>query len=126
MRIVLKSKNVSLTPAIKKYLEDKLIHPAEKLLKTSSDDDATILELELGRTTRHHRKGEVWRAEANLTFGKTLLRAEHDGESPHEVIDVVGAELSREIKAFKAKNKTKEIRGARTLKRMVRRGKKPL
>jgi len=120
MRVVIKGKNTLLTPPIKKYIEQKLIRPTEKLLGGRAQEDV-LLELELARTTRHHRKGQVWFAEANLKLGKHLIRAEHEGEGAHEVIDLVENELTREIKSFKERSKTKEIRGARKLKRMLKR-----
>ena len=123
MRIIYKSKTTKLTPAIKQYLEHKLAGATQKLLPKSATEDAPILEIEFSRTTKHHHKGDVWRAEANLTIGKRMLRAEEVGEDPHGVIDIVASELAREIKSFKGKYKTKTIRGARTLKGMM---KKPL
>lgn len=93
---------------------------AKKLL--GKQEDLPLLEIEFSRTTRHHHKGMVWRAEANLAFGKRLLRAEQTGEDPHEVIDLVREELLREIKSVKEKTKVKEIRGARKIKRMLRKG----
>ena len=128
MRVVYKGKNTSLTPSLAAYLEGKLIKITEKLLGRGYDDDQVLLELEVARTTRHHRKGEVWRAEANLTLGKKLLRASQAGEGPHEAIDLLEDELSREIKSYKEKYKTKRIRAARAIKRLTRRNpyKKPL
>lgn len=120
MRTVYKAKKTTLSPALQAYLEDKIAAPIEKLLK---NDESAILEIEFAKTTSHHRKGDVWFAEANLAIGKTMLRAEETGEDPHAVIDEVGIELSQELKAFKTKNKTKQIRGARAVKRIM---KKPL
>src|SRR3989344_2668477 len=118
MRVILKGKNTDLTPALRAYIEQKIIKPAKQLLAFADASDP-LLEIEIARTTRHHKKGRVWWAEANLKLGKRLIRAEHIGEDPHEVIDLVEEELKREIKAFKGKSKTKEIRGARKLKRMI-------
>jgi ribosome-associated translation inhibitor RaiA len=56
-------------------------------------------------------------------LGKKVIRAVEDAESPYEVIDMVAEELRREVKSFKGKQKTREIRGARTIKRIL---KKPL
>ena len=120
MQTIFKGKNTTLTPSLRVYLEEKIIGPTRKLLGSKGNDDFPLLELEISRTTKHHRKGQVWMAEANLTLGKKLIRAVQKGENPHEVIDLVEAELTREIKAFKGKSKTKEIRGARKLKRMLR------
>lgn len=119
MRTTLKGKNTILTPALRVYIEEKLIAPTQKLLSSHTGDDL-LLEIEVSRTTKHHRKGQVWRAEANIQLGKRLIRAEYEGVGPHEVIDVVENELRREITSFKGKSKAKEIRGARKLKGMFR------
>lgn len=125
MRTIIKSKKIKLSPGLKTYLEEKLIRQTQKVLG-ASEGELPLLEIEFSRTTSHHHKGNVWRAEANLTLGRRVLRAEQVGEGPHEVIDLVEEELRREIKSFRGKGRTKEIRGARKLKRMMRRGKKPL
>lgn len=117
MKITYKAAGTSLTPSLKKYIEDKIVRPVKKLFK---DDEAVTLDIEFARTTNHHRKGFIWHAEANLSLGKKMIRAEQEGEDPHTTIDEVGQELLREIKAFKGKSKTKEIRGARKIKRIVR------
>ncbi len=121
MRTTFKGKNTDLTPALRAYIESKLVRPTEKLVSKSDAKENLLLEIEVSRTTKHHRKGMVWWAEANLKIGKRLIRAEQSGEDPREVIDLVEEELKREIIAYKGKSQTKEIRGARKLKRMMRR-----
>lgn len=118
MRIIYKSKQTKLTPAIKTYLQDKIVKATNKLL--GKDNESALLEIEFGRTTKHHRKGRIWWAEANLALGKHMIRAEESGENPHEVIDIVASELSREIKSFKEKSQTKNLQGARRVKRALK------
>lgn len=118
MRIIYKSKQTTLTPGVRIYLEDKIVRATNKLL--GKNNEAAILEIEFGRTTGHHRKGMVWWAEANLALGKHMIRAEETGDDPHAVIDIVASELSREIKSFKEKNQTKNLRGARRIKRDIK------
>ncbi|MEK7649493.1 MAG: ribosome-associated translation inhibitor RaiA [Patescibacteria group bacterium] len=113
MRTIIKGKQTELTPAIRAYIEAKIVGPATRLVGSSVD---ALLEIELSRTSKHHRKGNVWWAEANLKIDKHLIRAEEEGEDPHAVIDAVENELLREIKSFKGKKKTKDIRTARKIK----------
>ena len=70
----------------------------------------------MGRITRHHRHGKVFRAEANLTAGSQNLYADAVGEDLHEAIDLLEEELRREIKKFKNKRIALERKGARILK----------
>jgi len=120
MRTILKGKNTDLTAPLRTYIDEKITKSAKKYLGKRDDGEAVILELEVGRVTNRHRKGSVWYAEANLSLGGVMLRASHEGEDAHEVIDLVEEELLREIKKFKEKNQTSNIRGARKAKGMMR------
>jgi putative sigma-54 modulation protein len=121
MRVVLKGKNSELTPALRVYIDQKITRPARKYLGIKKSDEANLLELEVGRSTQHHRKGKVWYAEANLSMGKKLLRASKSAEDARQAIDLIETELLREIRRFKEKRKTKAIRGARKIKRIMKR-----
>lgn len=117
MRSRTQVKNTTLTPALEEYIQEKLIRPLERLF---SEDEMPILDVEIELTTRHHKKGPVWRAEANFSLGKVLLRAEHFGEDVHEAIDLVEEEIMREVKKFREKMRTKERSGARIFKNIIR------
>ncbi len=116
MRTIIKGKQTELTTTIRAYIEAKIIGPATRII---GKGDA-LLEVELSHASRHHRKGNIWRVEVNLKIGKTLLRAEEEGEDPHAVIDAVENELLREIKSFKGKKQTKDIRTARKIKKVLK------
>lgn len=118
MRTVYKAKNTSVTPALHAYMEEKIEAMAEKLI--GADNEAALLEIELTLETKHHRKGDIWHGEANLTLGKKMIRAVESGEDPYAVIDEVASELARELKSFKGKNQTKNIRGARVVKQILK------
>ena len=114
MNISLKGTNIKLNQSIRDYLNEKIVRLAEKLIKKS--DELIKLDLEVGRITRHHRHGKVFRAEANLTIGSRNLYADAVGEDLYEAIDLLEEELEREIKKFKTKRVALERKGARTIK----------
>jgi ribosomal subunit interface protein len=116
MRTIIKGKQTELTSAIRAYIEAKIVGPTSRVV---GKGDA-LLEVELSRVLRHHRKGNIWWGEVNLKMGKTLIRAEEEGDDPHAVIDAVENELLRQIKSFKGKKKTKNIRTARKIKGALR------
>jgi len=60
-----------------------------------------LVEVEVGRLTRHHRRGRVYRAEVNLAAPRLNLRAVEEGEDLRAAIDAVRDKLQREIKKFK-------------------------
>ena len=84
MRTNIQAKGTTLTPSLRQYIFDKITDPLEKFL---SDDESAIVEVELELTTKHHKKGPVWRAEVNVMIGKTLLRGEQYAEEAHDIID---------------------------------------
>ena len=115
MRVSLKGTNLQLLESTREYVDRKIVLAAEKLLVR--DGDVLSLEIEVGKTTRHHKTGPYFRAEANLSVGKTMLRAEALGETLNEAIDLVEGELTREIKKFKERKRALMLKGARSLKK---------
>ncbi len=120
MRITIKSKNLTITPALRIYIEQKILKPVGKLLKGIAKTDLPVLDLEFSRTTRHHRKGKIYYAEANLSLGKTRLRASVDDEDIRSACDFLEEELSGEIKRFRGRARALEFREARRAKKDLR------
>ena len=92
MRITLKGTGVSLTPAIRKNVE-KAIAKVEKLIDVH--EPSALLRVEVSKTTKHHRSGNVWRAELNLGVKKKLLRAEETREDLYDALFAASQELRR-------------------------------
>ena len=86
MRVTVKTTNLTLTPAIATFLAQrvdaitKLLARAEARTRAAGKtfSHTTVAgRIELGRTTRHHQKGDVFRAEMMLDVpGRKTLRAE--------------------------------------------------
>jgi len=100
MHIDIKTKDLDLTDPMRKYV-DKRIGSLDKYL-ARFDPDVVLAEVELARTTRHHRHGDVYYAEVNLTLPGKLLRATHTGSDMRKSIDKVRDILKREIRKFKS------------------------
>lgn len=116
MKTILKTKNTSLTNAMRLYIEEKISNHAEKVAGKQYASDM-MLAIEVGRSTQHHRKGVVWEAKATIQWSKELLRAKTVGESFQEVVDFLREELVREIKKSKEKEGAEQRRGARRAKK---------
>jgi len=97
-------------------MEEKIFKPVKKVFGDQHMPDM-VLALEVGRSTRHHRKGSVWEAKATIQWNNELLRAETAGESFYEVVDLLEEEFMREIKNSKGKEYAQERRGARRAKK---------
>ncbi len=116
MRINIKTKNFSLTPSIETYLREKL----DSLDKILPYNDSIFADVELARTTRHHQKGDIFRAEVNLTISGKLIRSVAEQWDLRVAIDRVRDELGRKITSNKEKSASLYKRGARMLKKLLR------
>ena len=103
MRVVIHKKNLEITPALQNFIDAKLIKPVERVLKNVSDKELPLLEIEIGRNTKHHRKGRIYHAEANLSLGRIFIRAEVDEDDMRKACDLLKDELLGEIVKFKSK-----------------------
>jgi ribosomal subunit interface protein len=74
MEIVIKTKNVELTESLEKFIKNKI----GKLDKFFHSDTEIFIEIE--KEAKHHRKGEVFFAEADnaLSFAETIEKAAAD------------------------------------------------
>ena len=118
MRKIIKTKDLNLTDTIEDYLEKKLAS-LEKFL-SDFNQESIIAEIEVGRTTRHHQTGDIFRAEINLSINGKLFRVESERDDLYAAIDEVRDDLEQEIRKFKTKKDTIYIRGARSLKKRFR------
>ena len=98
MKINISTKNITLDDPLKVFVEQK-IGSLDKYLKGSP----VQAQVEIGKPSRHHRTGSVFRAEANLKVGSKLMRAEAMHIDLRAAIVEVKDELQAQIKKFKEK-----------------------
>ena len=121
MKINIKATNLKLTPNIQKYIEEK-ISELEKLIRKSSSPrlagggilGETWVEVE--KTTRHHLKGDVFRAEVQIKLAKRSVRAESVKDNLYFAITDVKDELQRELKKYQGKKISQFKKRARRFK----------
>lgn len=129
MKIVIRAQNIKLTPIFKKYIEEK-INSLGKFLKIFQEKTyfnsffgkgkpKVEAWVEVGRTTRHHKKGNVFRAEVQLRFPKKSIRSEAVSKNLRQAITEVKDELQREFKQYKEKLTSKTKRRKRVLKKSL-------
>ena len=109
MTTSIKGTNIVLTVALKKYVNEKIFSLVRFFF------GVTQARVELERTTKHHHKGEVWRAEANLYGPQHLFRAEATATDIYAAIDLMKDELKREFRTLKEKRAI-SVRQARRVK----------
>lgn len=109
MNLTLKGTNLELSQALKMYVAEKIIG-LEKY-----GGDISLAKIELERTTRHHQKGNVWRAEAQLRTKMGMLRADAVAAEMYQAIDKLRNELKRQLQATKGKRTSVTRRKAKSL-----------
>ncbi|MFA6422161.1 MAG: ribosome-associated translation inhibitor RaiA [Candidatus Buchananbacteria bacterium] len=98
MRINIKATNSKLSPESREIIEEKIMG----LMKYYSN----IIEanVEVGITTFHHQKGNIYRAEANLVVPNATIRAEAEMDDITKSMNEVRDKLKVELVKYKEKN----------------------
>ena len=117
--IKIKSTNLALVPEVEAYIRTK-IQMLEKFFSYYAKEGGELLfEIEIGKITEHHRKGDIFRAEINCTAGGTQFRSEAEKDDIHTAIDEAKDELSRELRKHKNKYSALVRRGGAALKKFL-------
>jgi ribosomal subunit interface protein len=117
MKINEKVTNMDITPEIKDYLYKKLEH-IEKFL--NPNDKSVLCEVELGKTTNHHKNGDIFMTEINLHMAGKNIRAVSEEEDLFSSIDISKDEIIRMIQLNKDKRVSLVRRGGAKIKNLVR------
>ncbi len=102
MKVIIKATTLDLTPALKAYIEEKF-NDLDKFL-VSFQQDSIQARVDVGRSSRHHKHGDVFHVDANLDLPKEVLRAEENTDDAYAAIDAVKDKLKREIEKYKEKH----------------------
>lgn len=117
MNITTKATNIEITPAIADYIEKKF-SAFDKFVQ--SDMASSRCDVEVGKTTRHHRSGDVFRAEVNLHIDGKSFYAVSELDDLYAAIDVVKDEIIRQVTSQKEKTNTLYRRGALHVKNILK------
>ena len=100
MHISYKATHFDMTPSVQEYFEKK-VEGVAKLLEHLDSDGSAKMEVELSRTTSHHRKGDVFRAEAHLTIPKKTFYVSEERDDMYAAIDALKDTLHTSIERYK-------------------------
>ena len=101
----IKTTRVTLTPALRAFVERKMAMLATHLAPLDKEG-AVRLRVEIGKPSSHHRKGEVFYAEANLTLGKSMIRATHEDVTIQNAVTKVKNILKERIAKYRQTQKS--------------------
>ncbi len=128
MEVIIKSKNIDLTPHLRDYAEKKLKSACRfipALLKKEREDkeqvgrevDRIVLEVEITKVSGDE-KGKVYRTQAKMVLPEITLKGEDIAETVKESVEEVKYELERQIKDYKGKIETQRRKGGQQAKKM--------
>ena len=97
MIINIKKTQVEISDHEKDIIEEKVSGLAKYF------DNIIAADIEVGLTSQHHNKGNIYRAEVNLSVPNKIIRAEAETESIEKSMNIVKDILKRELVEYKEK-----------------------
>lgn len=115
ININIKATNLELTPAIRAHIESK-VNSLQKFLSNSE----TQMQVEVAKTTNHHKKGEVYKTEFGLLSKGKKFFVSSENEDIYATIDEAREIMVRELIHHKKRDQTLFKRGATSVKKMLK------
>lgn len=116
MRLNIKATNIELTPAISAYVEKKL-SVIEKYLGENVD---AVAQVEVGKSTQHHKSGDIFRAEIHIMGGGIDKYVVSEQTDLYAAIDILKDDIVQNLNTEKGKRFARARRGARMIKEMMK------
>ena len=122
MKINIRTKNLQASRELKNYVREK-IGELDKFINIKKENCAggkvTVQpHIEVEKTTKHHKKGPYYRAEASIGMPGKDLWIEAYGEDWREAVDELKNEVQRELKKYKGKRQAVSRRQSRFFKKL--------
>lgn len=105
MNIQIKATNIDLTDSVRNHIDIR-VASLEKYI--DSKDTSVSCQVEVERTTEHHKSGEIYRAEINIHIAGHDFRSVAIKENLFDAIDEMRNQMARELRGNKGK--TQNIR----------------
>jgi len=116
MNINIKATNIELTSSVNDYV-NKRLSSIEKFVKEGED---IAIYVEVGKTTNHHKQGDVFRAEISIEISGNKFYTFSEKEDLYMAIDDAKEEIVRQIKTNKDRKQTLFKRGSTSIKKMLK------
>ncbi|MCX6781280.1 MAG: ribosome-associated translation inhibitor RaiA [Candidatus Magasanikbacteria bacterium] len=98
MQITFHSTGLTLTNAIKEIAAEKYAR-LDKIVGTLHDNP--LVTVELSRTTHHHHKGKIFRAEVHMAMGRQSVYAAAESDDLYDSMDQSVAAIKKQILRIK-------------------------
>ncbi|MCD6500413.1 ribosome-associated translation inhibitor RaiA [bacterium] len=127
MRVIIKATNIELTLSLRTFIEKK-IGEVEKFLEDvlkkidtfDGKKPRTEAFVEIGKLSRHHKKGNIFYAECQIPLPGVGVRSESEREDLRLAIVEVKDELQRLLKKYKNRQAAREKRQRRKTKKDIK------
>jgi putative sigma-54 modulation protein len=113
----IKATNITITPAIADYIE-KRFSAFDKYV--NDETGSARCDVEVGKTTKHHKRGDIFRAEVNLHFSGKSFYAVSEKDDLYAAIDEVRDEVIHSITSYKGRSMAVMRRGALKVKNLLK------
>jgi ribosomal subunit interface protein len=117
MNINIKTTNIDLTDAIQDHVH-KRVESLGKIIDITHS--TAVIRVEVGKTTEHHKSGDVYRAEFHIRVEGVEYYASTDKDDLYASIDETRDELMRQARKRKGRMRDLFERGARSLKKRLK------
>ncbi len=102
MIVSIHTTNIEPTPAIKLYVEKKIASIAKY------NENITKMAVDIGMTSHHHNKGNIFYAEATINLPGKTVRVVKEAEDLYKAIDKVRDHMKNELKEVKEKRAARD------------------
>jgi ribosomal subunit interface protein len=99
MNINIKTTAITLTPAISDYTNKRL----DKIALLLQDDSSVQCDIELAKTTGHHNKGDIFKAEIHIVGAGKNIYSSVEKDDLYAAIDIVRDEIVNKLSSEKNK-----------------------
>jgi len=108
MNIIIRTKNVELTPTLREFIETKISSIEKYCRDCQIDDDPGLTStteaiVEVGKGTLHHKKGDVYEAQCQFTFNGNKIHASTDADDLEKAIAAIRDDLQDQLTRLKGK-----------------------
>lgn len=115
MKINTKATGISLTPSISDYINKKV-----EMLEKFFAGEEVLVNVEVGRTTKHHKSGDIFRAEIHITAGGEDYYAVVEKDDLYAAIDEVKDEIVHELTSKRKKALRMLRKGGAKIKNLIK------
>lgn len=116
MRINTKATNITFTPSISEYIEKK-VNMLGKFFRGGED---VLVNVEVGKVSKHHKSGDVFRAEIRaIVDGQNYYAVSETGDL-YAAIDMVKDEIVQELTSSRKKALRLFRKGGAKIKKLLR------